>query len=186
MADGLFYNDLREPFISSDIAQISPLATAVPLYPVSNFPILGGQYFSRPGKKLRIRLFGRCTSAATPGNVSFAVYYGTGAAANGVLLASSAPVAWTANQATMSFYVDVYVHCRTTGSAGTLFVTGTAGFNNAAVASTLQPLLIPATAPVVSGACDLTAALIVSIQMIRSGSTAETAQIHDMEVLALN
>lgn len=186
MADGLFYNDLREPFVAVDLAAISPLATAVALYTPSSFPVLGGQYFSRPGKKLRIRLFGRCTSAATPGNVSFAVYYGTGASANGVLLASSGAVAWTAAQANMSFWVDVVVTCRTTGSVGTLFCTGKAHFNPAAVASTLQPMLIPATAAAVSGACDLTAALIISVQMLRSGSTAETAQIHEMEVTALN
>lgn len=186
MADGLFYNDLREPFTAVDITAISPLATAVPLYPASNFPVLGGQYFSRIGKKLRIRLFGRCTSALTPGNVSFAIYYGTGAAANGVLLASSTPVAWSASQANMSFMVEIYVHCRSIGSVGTLFCTGKAQFNVAAVASTLQPVLIPATAPAVSGACDLTAALIISVQMLRSGSTGETAQIHDMEVIALN
>jgi hypothetical protein len=186
MADGLFYLDTREPFVSADITAISPLATAVPLYPASNFPVLGGQYFSRPGKAIRVKLFGRCTSALTPGNVSFAIYYGTGAATNGVLLASSAAVAWSASQTNMSFQVEVDITCRTTGSAGTLFCTGQAGFNNAAVASTLQPLMIPATAPVVSGACDLTAALIISVQMIRSGSTAETAQVHQMQVIALN
>jgi len=32
----------------------------------------------------------------------------------------------------------------------------------------------------------LTAALIISVQMLRSGSTAETATIHEMEVTALN
>lgn len=186
MADGLFYNDLREPFIASDLTAISPLATAVALYTPSSFPTLPGHYFSRPGKALRIRLFGRCTSALTPGNVSFAVYYGTGASANGVLLASSAAVAWTASQTNMSFMVEVDVTCRTTGSTGTLFCTGQASFNNAAVASTLQPLMIPATAPVVSASCDLTAALIISVQMLRSGSTAETAQIHQMQVIALN
>lgn len=186
MADGLFYNDLREPFIAADLTAISPLATAVALYTPSSFPVLGGQYFARPGKALRVQIFGRCTSAATPGNVSFAVYYGTGASANGVLLASSAAVAWTASQTNMSFRVEVDVTCRTIGSAGTLFATGFALFNNAAVASTLQPMLIPATAPAVSAACDLTAALIISVQMLRSGSTAETAQVHQMQVLALN
>ena len=186
MADGLFYTDLREPFVSLDLSAISPLSTAVALYTPSSFPVLGGQYFARAGKKLRVRLFGRCTSAATPGNVSFAVYYGTGASANGVLLASSAPVAWSASQTNMSFEVDVTVTCRTTGATGTLFCTGKAFFNNSAVASTLQPLLIPATAAAVSAACDLTAALIISVQMLRSGSTAETAQVHELEVSALN
>lgn len=186
MSDGLFYNDLREPFIAADLTAISPLATAVALYTPSAFPVLGGQYFARVGKAVRIRIFGRCTSAATPGNVSFAIYYGTGASANGVLLASSGAVAWSANQSNMSFMVEVDVTCRSIGSAGTLFCTGYAKFNVAAVASTLQPLLIPATAPAVSGACDLTAALILSVQMLRSGSTAETAQVHQMQVIALN
>lgn len=186
MADGLFYNDLREPFVIADLGSISPLSTAVALYTASSFPVLGGHYFSRPGKKLRIRLFGRCTSAATPGNVSFAVYYGTGASANGVLLASSGAVAWSANQSNMSFTVEVIVTCRSTGATGTLFCTGKAAFNIAAVAASLQPLLIPASSPVVSAACDLTAALIISVQMLRSGSTAETAIVHEMEVTALN
>jgi len=186
MADGLFYNDLREPFLSLDLTAISPLATAVALYTPSAFPVLGGQYFSRPGKRLKIELFGRFTSGATPGNVSLAVYYGTGASANGVLLASSAPIAWLANQANMSWKAEIDVHCRTTGSAGTLFCTGEWKANLAAIAAANQPLLIPATAPVVSAACDLTAALIISVQMLRSGSTAETAQVHNLLVTALN
>ena len=97
MADGLFYNDLREPFVIADLTAISPLATAVALYTPSAFPVLGGQYFSRPGKALKIQLFGRMTSALTPGNVSWAVFYGTGASANGVNLGASAAKAWTAS-----------------------------------------------------------------------------------------
>jgi hypothetical protein len=186
MADGLFYNDLREPFIIADIGPISPLSTAVPLYTASQFPVLGGQYFARPGKAIKIQIFGKFTSAATPGNVSWVVYYGTGAAANGVLLASSLAKAWLANQANMSFYLEIIVTCRTTGATGTLFCTGFVLPNVAAVVSTLQPVLIPDSTPVVSAPCDLTAALIISVQMIRSGSTAETAYIHQMQVTALN
>jgi hypothetical protein len=65
-------------------------------------------------------------------------------------------------------------------------VVGSAKFNPLVIASTAQPVLIPASAAVVSGAYDLTAALIPSIQVQRSGSTAETMQVHDMEVVALN
>lgn len=183
MADGLFYNDLREPFISSDIAAVTLAATAKALYPPSNFPVLGGQYFARPGKKLLIRLFGRITTAATPGNGSFNIYYGTGADANGVLLMTGTPAALIASQTNLSWYMECYVHCRTIGSAGTLFVTGTAKFNEAVLA---PMMLLPMSAPAVSGACDLTAALIISVQFLHSGSTAETMQVHDMEVIALN
>ena len=186
MADGLFYNDLREPFIAVDIAAVTLAATAKALYPVSNFPVLGGQYFSRIGKKLLIRLFGRITTGATPGNGSFDIYYGSGADANGVLLASSAALALSASQTNLTWTVEIRVHCRSIGSTGTLFCTGKAHFNVGVLASTLQPMLIPASAPAVSGSCDLTAALIISVQFKRSGSTAETMQVHDMEVVAMN
>lgn len=185
-SDGLFYNDLREPFIAADIAAVTLLTTDLALYPASNFPVLGGQYFARVGKKLKIRLFGKITTAATPGNGTFDIYYGTGAAANGVLLASSGTVALLASQTNLSWMLEIYVSCRSIGSAGTLFVDGIAQWNVGVVASTTAPWLIPASAAVVSGACDLTAALIISVQFKRSGSTAETMTVQDMEVVAMN
>lgn len=184
MADGLFYNDMREPHIGLDITAVTLAATNKALYPASNFPVLGGQYFSRIGKKVKIRLFGRITTGATPGNLTLAVFYGTGADANGVSLAASAAQTLVANQTNISFEIEVTVHCRSIGSAGTLFCTGKATFGSAVIAA--MDFLIPATAPAVSGACDLTAALILSVQALRSGSTAETMQVHDMEVIALN
>src|SRR5712671_4442255 len=129
MADGLFYNDLREPFIGADIAPVTLLTTDLALYPASNFPVLGGQYFARVGKKLQIRLFGKITTVLTPGNGTFDVYYGTGGAANGVLLASSAAFALTASQTNLSWEAQFQVSCRSIGSAGTLFCDGRALFN---------------------------------------------------------
>lgn len=186
MADGLFYNDLREPFMVSDLATVTLAATAKALYTPSSFPVLGGQYFARPGKKLRIRLFGKLTTGATPGNGSFNVYYGTGADANGVLLMTGAPVALTANQTNLSWELSICVRCVSTGSAGTLYCTGKAHFNVGVIASTLQPIMLPASAAAVSGACDLTAANIISVQYLRSGSTAETMTVQDMEVIAMD
>jgi hypothetical protein len=182
--DGAFYNDLRDPHISVDITAVTLAATNKALYPVANFPFLGGQYFARPGKKMRIRLFGRITTVLTPGNLTLAVLYGTGADANGVSLAASAAQTLVASQTNISWMLDVYVHCRTIGATGTLFCTGKAQFGTAVIAA--NTFLIPATAPAVSAACDLTAALILSVQALRSGSTAETMQVHDMEVTSLN
>jgi hypothetical protein len=148
--DGAFYHDTREPFIGADITAVTLAATAKALYPASNFPLLGGQYFSRIGKKLRIRLFGRMTTGATPGNGSFNVYYGTGADANGVALVTGTPVALVANGTNLSWEAEFYVHCRSIGSAGTLFCTGRALFNVGLLLSTNAPMLIPASAPAVS------------------------------------
>lgn len=186
MSDGLFYNDLREPFLAADIAAVTLSTTNKALYSADDFPVLGSKYFDRIGKKIRIRMFGRITTVLTPGNLTLAVLYGTGADANGVVLAQSAAVTLSASQTNLSWWAEFYIHCRSRGSSGTLFCTGKAHFNNAVIASTLQPILIPASAPAVSGACNLTSALIPSVQALRSGSTAETMQVHDMEVVALN
>lgn len=186
MADGLFYTDLREPFIASDIPAVTLAATAKALYTTAQFPALGAQYFSRIGKKLRIRLFGRMTTGATPGNGSFNVYWGTGADANGVLLMTGAPVALVANGTNLSWEAEFQIHARSLGAAGTLFCTGSARFNVGLMASTVQPILMPASVPAVSAACDLTTAFIPSVQFLRSGSTAETMQVHDLEVEAMN
>lgn len=183
MSDGLFYNDLREPFVTVSPAAVTLAATAKALYTTSQFPVLGGNYFARVGKKLRIRLFGQITTGATPGNGSFNVYYGTGADANGVAIMTGTPVALTASQTNMSWQLDIVVTCRTTGSTGTLFCTGMAKFNEAVYS---PMMMLPASAPAASGSCDLTAANIISVQFLRSGSTAETMQVLEMEVIALN
>lgn len=186
MADGIFYNDLREPHFVSDLAPVTLAATAKALYTPSAFPVLGGQYFVRPGKKLKIRLFGKMTTVLTPGNGSFNVYYGNGADANGVLLMTGTPVALSASQTNLSWRAEINVRCVSTGSAGTLYCTGHAHFHVSLIASTLQPILLPASAAAVSGACDLTAANIISVQYLRSGSTAETMAVQDMDVVSMD
>lgn len=182
--DGAFYNDIREPFMAADAAAVTLLGTNLALVPTSNLPVLNGQYFARIGKKVRLRMFGKITTAITPGNLTLGIYYGTNAAANGVLLASSAAQTLIASQTNLSWEVDLYIHCRSIGSTGTLFVDGKAIFNTAVIAA--GTFLIPASAAVVSGACDLTAALLLSPQALRSGSTAETMTVQDFEYTALN
>ena len=181
--DDAFYIDTRKPFITSDVAAVTLAATNKALYPVANIPAMGKDYWWA-GKQIRIRLFGRITTVLTPGNLTLSVLYGTGADANGVSLAASAAVALTASQTNLSWMMEVYIHCRSIGSAGTLFCDGWAKFNEAVIAAAM---LIPASAPAVSGACDLTVANnIISVQALRSGSTAETMQVHDIDVLAMN
>ena len=148
--------------------------------------MLGGQYWARIGKALRIELFGRMTTGITPGNGSFNVYYGTGADANGTILMTGTPVALVASGTNLSWKAVVDVHCRSIGSTGTLFCDGWAQFPVGLVLSTVGPILLPASAPAVSASLDLTAANIISVQYLRSGSTAETMQVHDIKVIALN
>ena len=157
--------------------------TAKALFPASNHPLLGGQFFNIIGRKVRIRAFGKITTVLTPGNGQFSLYYGSGADATGVLLVQSAAFALTASQTNISWEAEFNVSARSLGSAGTLFATGRALFNEAVAA---PHLLIPPSAAVVSGACDLTAASLLSLQFSRSGSTAETMTVQDLEIEAMN
>lgn len=185
MADGQWFVDTRGPHISADVAAVTLSTTDKAIIPLANIPILGSNYFSWVGKALRVSIFGRMTTAATPGNGTFDLYWGTGADANGTILASSAAFALTASQTNLSFWLEFIVRCRALGASGSLLVTGQAAFNNAVVASTLQPIIIPASAPA-AVTVDLTAANVISPQFKRSGSTVETMQVHDVLYEALN
>jgi hypothetical protein len=187
--DGGNYQDTRLPFTAADVASVTLATTDKALYPIANFPVLGSNYFGFIGKKIAIKLFGRMTTAVTPGNGAFDIYWGTGADANGTILQSSTAVALAASQTNLSWCVDLLVTCRGFGAAGALLVTGTARLNASLYATfnaaALASEMIPASAPAQVTA-DLTAANIVSVQYKRSGSTAETMLVHDGLVTSLN
>lgn len=184
MTTGIFYNDYLEPWTVADLSTITLSTTAKALYTAGQFPPLGSQFFNRVGKKLKIEMFGKITTAATPGNGSFNVYYGTGADANGTAIMTGTPVALIASQTNISWEAKIFVHVRSIGATGTLFCRGKAHFG-AAVSGTPVHML-PASGAAVSSALDLTSSNIISVQFLRSGSTAETMTIQDMEVTSLN
>jgi hypothetical protein len=188
VADGISYHDTRAPFIAADIGSVTLASTAKALYPANSFPPLGAGYFqSFVGKKIRIKMFGRMTTAATPGNGSFDIYFGTGADANGTILASSAALALVANGTNLSWSLELNITVRKLNDAsnGALLVTGKADFNVGLLLSTNAPMLIPASVPA-QVSVDLTTSNIISVQFKRSGSTVETMQVHDMTVEVLN
>lgn len=181
--DGLYYRDVRETYLAADLNAVTMAATAKALYPSTHFPVLGASYFNRVGKMIRIRAWLKMVLGATPGNFSFNVHWGTGADANGTLICvAGTPVALTGS-VTKCGYVDVSVRCLTTGAAGTLQAIGMAWFDPAIIASTLQPIVFPAGGGAASAALDLTAANIVSLQVLQSG-TAGTIQVQELEVTA--
>lgn len=183
-SDGRFFNNALTPFLAADVAAVTLAVTNKALVPAAQMPVLGPNFFAFPGKKLRIEAFGRITTVLTPGNFQLAVLFGTGADANGVVLAQSAAAALTASQVNVTWRALIDITCRSIGNTGTLFCTGHIKFNEAVIAA-MQ--LLPASAPVVSAACDLTSAtLIPSLQALRSGGTVETMQVHELTVSELN
>lgn len=182
--DDLWYNDLRQPFNAADIATVTLSTTNKALVPAASLPALPANYFQNIGKKVCIDLFGKITTAATPGNGTISLFAGTGADANGVSLVASAAQTLIAGQTDIPWRASFVLHCRSVGAAGTLFCVGWAQFGIAVVA--VGVILMPATAPVVSGAINLAGPLVLSPQFLRSGSTVETMTVHDVSVIALN
>lgn len=182
--DGQFYNDLRAPFVIADVPAVTLAATNKALYTIANVPAMGKDYWWG-GKKVGLEVFGRMTTAATPGNLTMALLYGTGADANGVSLAASAAQTLIASQTNISWRARFFISCRTPGAAGGLFCWGEMQVGTAVIA--VGDFLIPASAAAVSASVDLTVAgNILSLQALRSGSTAETMQVHDINLIAMN
>jgi hypothetical protein len=184
--DGPFYVDSRAPHISADIGAVTIGAANKAIVPVANLPILGGNYFNYIGKAVRIRMFGRMTTAASAGTQTWTFLWGTGADANGTAIVSSAAVTLVNSQTNLSWMLEAIIRCRSLGATGTLFGTGNMAFGNAVVASTNQAVLLPATAPAASASVDLTAANVISPQVLATTSTTNTIQVHDFLFESLN
>lgn len=180
---GLSFNlhETIDPLVSADEAAVTLATTYKALIPTGRYN-LGTQFFNKIGRKLRIRAFGKITTVLTPGNGQMGILFGTNADANGVTVCQSAAFALTASQTNLSWEAEFYISARSLGATGTLFGTGRLLFNNAVVANTLQPIMIPASAAAVSAACDLTGVLISSLQFLRSGSTVETMTVQDYDI----
>lgn len=186
MADGLFYVDTRNPHQSADFAAVTIGATNKAIVPLAGLPILGANYFSWIGKAIRIRMFGRMTTAASAGTQTWTFLWGTGADANGTAIVTSPAVTLVNSQTNISWALEAIIRCRSMGATGTLFGTGNMVFNNAVVATANQPVMLPASAPAASAALDLTAANVISPQVLATVSTTNTIQVHDYLFEALN
>jgi hypothetical protein len=111
----------------------------------------------------------------------------TVADAGGTILATSGAVALGASKTNASWFIDFTVEARAAvGTAAGLFAKGfmLADSTTALLASTVQPLFIPATAAAAVNV-DTTLAGTINIQWKRSGSTAETVTVQDFQVNAI-
>jgi len=172
--DGPTYSDLRGPVNTVAPASVTLSTTDKALHLAAQIGNLGVQNWS-VGKNYRIEVMGTFTSAATPGNLTLSLYWGTGADANGTVLCATAATAWTASQSTKTWKAWCDITVTTLGASGAIVAGGSAKFNEAAIAA---ELMMPDTSGPVAVTVDLTAASnVFSIQAKRSGSTAETMQI---------
>lgn len=172
--DSAYYSDLRLPHNTVAPAAVTLAATDKALHLAATMGNLTQQNWI-VGKNYEIKVRGQCTSAATPGNLTISLYWGTGADANGTVLAATAATAWTASQASMTWEAVFNITITTIGATGAVVAGGRVKFNEAAIAA---ELMAPATGGDVAVTIDTTAsANVFSVQAKRSGSTAETMQL---------
>lgn len=189
------YHETRDPYLQAgDFTAVSPISTSISIIPVLRVPATAlafpAGYWLKPGRRWYVRMYGRATTAATPGNITVEIRYQTGTPtdAGGTILATSAAVAAGASKTNITWYMEFTVESR--GDASTFVPTATPLFaigyfqpepSSVYLPAANNPMMIPATAPAAVNV-DATLAGTIHVDMKRSGSTAETILVHDLVV----
>jgi len=122
--DGPFWHDTRLPFVNTDAPSVTLTTALQAMVPTSYLPVLGPNYFNYVGKALRIRIFGRFTTGATPGNFTLNYMWGSNANNTGTSILATTVTGMTINLTNNSFQADLTIRARSLGAAGTVIATG--------------------------------------------------------------
>jgi hypothetical protein len=184
-AGSLFYQDSRPPWLVADTATVTLTTTQKQLWPTAELtPTFQSDWSD--GKIFYVRCFGRITTPAGAGALTFQFGYGTADGTTGAL-ATSAALTAVASQSNISWRFEGRVRCRSRGNAaasGILLGTGVLEFNTAVVAA--GQALLPATAPAQVGSLNLATTSGIHLQCAEAATTGGTVVIHDLEFCALN
>lgn len=194
--EGGYYHETRGPITqTSDYAAITGTTTSKSIMSVTadlpGSPLqFQQQGYWQIGKKWHVRLFGKMTTGATPGNITIEIRHQTGTAvtdAGGTILATSAAVALGASKTSASFFMDFTVEARAQiGTAAGLFAKGyfLTDPTFALLASTVNPIFIPSNAAAAVNV-DTTLAGYINVQMKNSGANASSYTVQDVQVNAI-
>ena len=187
------YHETRNPITqTADFGSITLSTTAKSIMSVTTelpgSPLqFTQQGYWQIGKKWHVRMFGKATSVLTPGNLTIEIRHQTGTAvtdAGGTILATSGAVAIAASKTNASWFMDFTVECRAqVGTAAGLFAKGYFITDAATgyIAASSLPMFIPQTAAAATNV-DTTLAGYINVQWKRSGSSAETVTVQDLQV----
>jgi hypothetical protein len=181
-ADGIYYRDLRTPFVIADQSGITLAATQKALWApaLSIFP---ANYWGVLGKTVTLTAFTKIT-AGTAGNWTFAMAYGSGDAPAPIV--TSATRAKVASVGPFQAYWKGYATLRSTGTTGTLSMTGLCIPDLAAMLSTNQPNIFPQNGTTVVSTIDTTVGTnALTFQMSNSAGT-DTVVTTNLYVEAMN
>jgi hypothetical protein len=192
------YHETRDPYFSSgDFTATAPIATSISIVPIlrvsaTNLAFPAG-YWLKPGRRWLIRMQGKMSTGATPGNVTMEIRHQTGTPtdAGGTILATSAAVAAGASKTNINWFFECWIESR--GDPTTFVPTATPlyayGFwfpepSSVLMPAANNPLHMPATNNVAVNV-DATLAGTIHVDMKRSGSTAEAITVQDLVVNAM-
>lgn len=183
-AGGLFYNDTRPPWITSDIST-TLTTTQKQLWPTAELtPTFQSDWFT--GKLFELQCFGKITTPAGAGALTFQLGYGTSDGTTGAL-ATSAALTAIASQSNIPWSFRGRVRCRDRGvaaAAGILFGYGSLEIGIAVVAA--GQAIVPASAPAQVGSLNLAQTLGIHLQCLEAATTGATVVVHDASLTALN
>lgn len=178
------YHETLKPWVQADETAVTLTTTNVALVPTARYSGMGTQFFDTYGKKLWLHAAGKMTTSTTPGTLTLALLWGTNANANGTSLVASAAQTLIASQTNISWQIDAYIHCRGTGTAGSLFAMGEAVFGTAIIAA--GTFLLPASAAAAVGSLDLTGSNVPSLQALVSSGSSITMTVQDFALVPMN
>jgi hypothetical protein len=124
-ADGIYYRDLRQPFVTADQTGVTLLTTQLQLWAVgvTSPTILPANYWTI-GKTVKLTANLKWTCVANANAITLGMCYGSAAAPACIVLSTGiVPVSSTT---VFDVFMEGYATCRSVGSAGTLSMWGIA------------------------------------------------------------
>ena len=154
MADGLYYVDSRQPWITADQGAITPTTTQKALWATgaASPTILPANYWF-VGKRVRLTANLKITTG-TAGNSTFAMAYG--AADAPACVVTTATRAKVASVGPFGCFIQGIATCRSVGTAGTLSMFGFVCPDLGAFLSTTDNWVFPSNGTTVVSTIDTT------------------------------
>jgi hypothetical protein len=183
-ADGIFYVDTRQPFITADQTGVTLATTQKTLWAVgaSSPTILPANYWT-VGKTLRLTANLKWTAVANTNTLTLGMCYGAAdAPACNVVTAAATPVSGTS---TFDVVMTGYATCRSLGTAGTLSMWGTAIAPSGL--TTTGYLTFPSAGVTVVSTIDTTVGTnALSFQALRATAAGDTVVATNIVLEAMN
>lgn len=187
MADGLFYRDLRQPFITANQGNVTLATTQKTLWAVGGASptILPANYWT-VGKTVKLTANFSWTAVANTNAITIGMCYGAADAPAAIVVSTA--MATVSSTTVFDVVIQGYATCRSIGTAGTLSMFGFAIIPVGLVASTVQTgAAFPSAGVTVVSTIDTTVGTnALSFTALRATAGTDTVAATNIYMEALN